>query len=626
MNLPKMKENLQYLSLIFLLICLGLQSSFSQADTTVWESDGFNAIVPKLTPSNLHIGTSAGKNATSVNNIFFGHHAGLVSTGNHNIFQGYLSGSNNLSGSFNSFFGYLSGKSNTSGTGNTFLGREAGRSNSTGNYNTAIGWLALNKNVSGTGNLAIGLYAGLNNLGNHNTHLGHSAGRNSTGNFNFNAGYAAGYGVEGESPYANSINIGREAGKVLTSGNYNTNIGYRAGFNLSSGNYNQFLGANAGKATTTGQHNVFIGSSAGLANVEANHNIAIGQNSLDSNNSSNHNIAMGYYSLKNSSGEKNIAIGGFAGHNSDGNGNVFLGYKAGSTETGSHKLYIENTDTDAPLIYGEFDNDLVQINGDAIIGSVSTTLPSSKKVLANASSSGGGTGVSLVGGANDYIGNYFSVDNASQKSWKGGLLYEKKASFGRGILHLCLNNDAFQKDVSIEDAKISIDANGSTINGTIKVTDRIGIPGPLSAWDGDKLVSSTLIEDDGDFGMGTTPVDGYQLAVSGKIKTTEVQVQPSPWPDYVFSPTYQLPPLSEVEKHIADNGHLKNIPSQGEVTKDGIALGEMNAKLLEKIEELTLYLIEQNKTSQTLIEKVKKQEIQISKLEKILKDNSSNKI
>ncbi len=97
-------------------------------------------------------------------------------------------------------------------------------------------------------------------------------------------------------------------------------------------------------------------------------------------------------------------------------------------------------------------------------------------------------------------------------------------------------------------------------------------------------------------GIGTKDTKGYQLAIAGKAIAEEVHVElESDWPDYVFTNTYQLPKLEDVEKQIKRNGHLKNIPSAKEVAKNGISLGEMNAKLLQKIEELTLYTIEQEK-------------------------------
>lgn len=86
-----------------------------------------------------------------------------------------------------------------------------------------------------------------------------------------------------------------------------------------------------------------------------------------------------------------------------------------------------------------------------------------------------------------------------------------------------------------------------------------------------------------------------KLSVKGKIRAQEIKVDATNWPDYVFVKGYELPPLAETERHIKEKGHLPGIPSAAEVTEKGIELGEMNKKLLQKIEELTLHLIEQNK-------------------------------
>ena len=105
-----------------------------------------------------------------------------------------------------------------------------------------------------------------------------------------------------------------------------------------------------------------------------------------------------------------------------------------------------------------------------------------------------------------------------------------------------------------------------------------------------------LIKQNGDVGIGTSQTHGYKLAVAGDIISEEVQVQlQTDWPDYVFEADYELTTLEETEAFIETEGHLPNIPSAQEVAEAGIALGEMNALLLEKIEELTLHLIEQNK-------------------------------
>ncbi|MBG6132353.1 hypothetical protein IWQ47_003675 [Aquimarina sp. EL_43] len=124
-----------------------------------------------------------------------------------------------------------------------------------------------------------------------------------------------------------------------------------------------------------------------------------------------------------------------------------------------------------------------------------------------------------------------------------------------------------------------------------------------------------VILGDGNVGIGTTIPDS-KLAVNGKIHAKEVKVDLTGWPDYVFENNYNLPSLQEVEHHIAEEGHLPNIPSASEVEKNGIQLGEMNARLLQKIEELTLYMIAQNKKTEQLqreIELLKQKNIELEK-------------
>ncbi|WP_108808937.1 hypothetical protein [Aquimarina spinulae] len=104
----------------------------------------------------------------------------------------------------------------------------------------------------------------------------------------------------------------------------------------------------------------------------------------------------------------------------------------------------------------------------------------------------------------------------------------------------------------------------------------------------------------GTVGIGTTNTRGYKLAVNGNIRAKEIVVEASPWPDYVFRSDYKLPSLNEVKEHIKNKGHLPNIPSEKEVRENGIQIGSMHAKLLEKIEELMLYTIQQDEELKTL--------------------------
>lgn len=133
---------------------------------------------------------------------------------------------------------------------------------------------------------------------------------------------------------------------------------------------------------------------------------------------------------------------------------------------------------------------------------------------------------------------------------------------------------------------------------------------------------SALIEGDiftdSNIGIGTTNVggaDNWKLAVNGKIRAKEIKVETG-WSDFVFESDYKLPTLEEVEEHIQKNGHLKDIPSAKEVEENGVLLGEMDSKLLQKIEELTLYMIEMNKKIQKLEEENKVLKEKVTQLKK----------
>ncbi|MEX0597628.1 MAG: hypothetical protein WD512_14140 [Candidatus Paceibacterota bacterium] len=114
---------------------------------------------------------------------------------------------------------------------------------------------------------------------------------------------------------------------------------------------------------------------------------------------------------------------------------------------------------------------------------------------------------------------------------------------------------------------------------------------------GSSLIEGNIITDS-NIGIGTSTftdgTDNFRLSVNGGIRAHRVKVY-TDWADFVFEKSYNLPTLEEVEKYIAENGHLKDIPSASDVEKNGIEVGEMNKLLLQKIEELTLYVIELNK-------------------------------
>jgi len=134
--------------------------------------------------------------------------------------------------------------------------------------------------------------------------------------------------------------------------------------------------------------------------------------------------------------------------------------------------------------------------------------------------------------------------------------------------------------------------------------------GNLEFWtreDGGNNTQKMVIKSSGNVGIGITTPDA-KLAVNGNIHTKEVKVDLIGWSDFVFGSDYNLPTLKEVEQHIKEKGHLRDIPSAEDVAKNGIYLGEMDSKLLQKIEELMLYTIKQEKEIETLKKQVSKTE------------------
>ncbi len=120
--------------------------------------------------------------------------------------------------------------------------------------------------------------------------------------------------------------------------------------------------------------------------------------------------------------------------------------------------------------------------------------------------------------------------------------------------------------------------------------------------DGDVILAQA-----GNVGIGTA-APGNKLEVNGTIRSKEVIVEATGWPDYVFGPEYELLTLEEIEAHIKSKGHLPEVPSAKEVEEEGQHLGEMQQLLLKKIEELTLHVIElkkQNDAQQKEIEALK---------------------
>lgn len=213
-----------------------------------------------------------------------------------------------------------------------FLGLNAGMNdNGTHNRNIGIGRDALQNSVSGYSNIAIGLNSMQNVI-----------------------------------TASSNIGIGDYTFLASATGGSNIGIGVAAMRDNLSGFGNVAMGSSALVKNTTGFRNVALGYWALNYNETGANNIGIGFRTLGSNVDGFANVAVGYASLfDNISGHRNVAVGYGAGGGSLGDENVFIGYNAGFNETGSDRLYIENSgaNSSGALIYGEFDNNLLRING-----------------------------------------------------------------------------------------------------------------------------------------------------------------------------------------------------------------------------------------------------------------------
>jgi len=106
--------------------------------------------------------------------------------------------------------------------------------------------------------------------------------------------------------------------------------------------------------------------------------------------------------------------------------------------------------------------------------------------------------------------------------------------------------------------------------------------------------SDFIIANNGNIGIGTTNAV-YKLTVYGGVKAQEFWATLTGWPDYVLEDDYKLQPLGELEQYIKENRHLPDIPTEKEILENGLNLGEMEVLIMKKIEELTLYIIDQQK-------------------------------
>ena len=412
----------------------------------------------------------------------------------------------------------------------------------------------------GTYNLFLGEGSGqaIAAAGVNNSFLGAFSGFSTTSGSNsvfmgVNSGYSNTTGT-------NNYFIGINAGYSNTTGNNNTFIGKSSGFTNTTGGANMFLGTNAGNLNTTGSSNSFFGTDAGASNTTGSDNMFFGTSAgvLNISGSSNYfaGVATG---LNNTTGSRNVMIGGSAGaSNTTGTDNTYLGYGATGTAT---------------------------LSNATAIGANASASASNTVVLGNAATTITGTGLSGASGLR--FPNLTSGSTPTSPSGTTGKVLSVNAA-GDVIL------------VQISGATTS--AVGNPVSDNWKEAD-----GYLY----NNSTNGVVIKGTG--------LDGNSLIVKGGVLSKEVNVKvegSESWPDYVFKPNYKRMTLGEVEKFISINGHLPNIPSATEMVANGNNLGKTDVKLLEKVEELTLYLLEMKKANDAQVAELKALKQQVSKLRK----------
>lgn len=320
--------------------------------------------------------------------------------------------------------------------------------------------------------------------------------------------------------------------------------------------------------------------------------------------------------------------------NTDGS-KIMLGHDLGLSYSGistdANRILVHTVDEDKDIAFGKYAgvnfNPNVTIKGNGIVG-IGAATPTIAglvvdKAVGNAHAVFGSntTGVSIESSypGLSFNGYYSTGRRPLANGFVGGLSMNPSTGMV-SIYNTATSGTAGTVVTGIERVLVSNTGNvgiGKTPNASIDVARGTGGDGTAALagtqWvshfnystaentyiRGGKNAAKVFINDlsglgSVQVGVSTTP-SGYKMSIDGKLIATEIDVLVTPWPDYVFKPSYKLKSLVEVEKFIAQNGHLPNIPKADEIENKSLALGNMAKLQMEKIEELTLYLIEINK-------------------------------
>lgn len=342
---------------------------------------------------------------------------------------------------------------------------------------------------------------------------------------------------------SNNTMGGTGSGNATTAlGVANTFFGFNAGYSTGAtapGSQNAFFGANAGFYSTATCCNTFAGASAGVFNTLGGNNTFLGQAAGANNRTGNQNIMIGvsagYDGVGSTAKNSNYStfIGNYTGQNSTANYNTFIGYAAGQySTTGANNIWIGNF---AGGNAGITNNNSCIFIGDQSGSWTGTNFASPTTVVNNL------TNATSIG-----FQSQVTVSNALTLGGVGA--YAVKVGIG-------MTNPAYPLDVKgVVNMRVAINSPSMKVNDR----DFMGIGESGEFW-----------------------VSNFKMKYQNENQ----------WSDKVFEKDYKVLTINELDSFIQKNKHLPNIPSAKEVVKNGIDNTEMTAKLLEKIEELSLYII-----------------------------------
>lgn len=395
---------------------------------------------------------------------------------------------------------------------------------------------------------------------------------------------------------------------------------------ITSGVNNTLIGANAGDSLTTGFSNSYLGNHAGFLGKEVNGNVAIGENA-GLNNSDDFNIFIGNNAGENNEGKRNVIIGtSAASEKLEDNDNVFIGFEAGlSSDKAKRNVVIgsesghEMDDAEDNVIIGSEAGKNTDANNNIFIGreagkeniigesnvfvgkSLGELLTEGERntFLGYRAGLGGEEGTASfnvaigdsAGAANMADGNVFigTVSGATTVDGAENVFIGARSGASGADAATISNSVAIGNEakVAINDVIIL----GDTTNLNIKVG--IGTASPKHKLDVKGVVNMTV-----GFNAPAMKINDAQFVgidADGKFLMSDFKIKYSDkneWSDKVFDKTYNLMPLSDLKVFIEENNHLPNVPSADEVVDKGVGIYEITSKLLEKIEEQSLYILQ----------------------------------